>query len=162
MKYEEEKVALYARVSTEEQNLENQIRLLKEWAAQNGVPNAQIYAEKESTRRTRPEKERIKALARRGKVKTIVFTRLDRWGRSMTELVQEIEEFSSRGVALISLKDGLEFGTPAGRLQAHILSAFASFERDLISARTREGLARARARGKKLGRPRKRRSGKNE
>lgn len=84
----------------------------------------------------------------------VAFIALDRWGRTMSELVLELEEFSKTGKSIISLKEGLDLSTAAGRLMANVLAAMANFERDRIRERTMLGLARARAQGKKLGRPR--------
>jgi len=153
MVFRGERVALYARVSTSEQTTENQVLALKEWASRNCEGEPQIYEENESTKKTRPVKEEVKRRARAGELDAIVFVRLDRWGRSLRELVVEIEEFSKLRVALISTEDNLEFNTPAGMLHIHLLSAFTEFERALISTRTKEGLARAISQGKTLGRP---------
>lgn len=85
----------------------------------------------------------------------VAFWKLDRWGRNMTELVLELEEFSKSGKSMFSLQEGLDLSTSAGRFMANILAAMANFERDIIRERTKLGLARVKAQGKKLGRPRK-------
>ena len=148
------KVALYARVSkVDDQNPENQLIELREWARRSGHEVVGEYIDKISSRDTRPQKEELKRRARLGEVDAIAFIALDRWGRNITELVFEMEEFSRKGITLISLKEGLNFDTAAGKLYAHLLAAFANFERERIRERTLAGLARARAQGKKLGRP---------
>lgn len=150
------KVALYARVSKAlEQDPENQLQELRRWAAATGNEVVGEFVDEISSKDTRPEKERVLRMLRLGEVEGVAFTMLDRWGRTMSELVLELEEFSKSGVSLISLKEGLDLSTAAGRLMANVLAAMANFERDRIRERTLLGLARARAQGKKLGRPRK-------
>ncbi len=150
------KAALYARVSKgEEQNPENQLLMLRDWATKKGVQVEGEFVDRASSRDTRPQKEEVLRLARLGMIDAIAFVSLDRWGRNMGELVLEIEEFTMRKVQLVSLKEGLTFDDAAGVLLAHILAAFANFERERIRERTKWGLARARAQGKTLGRPRK-------
>lgn len=150
------KIALYARVSKRlGQEPENQMIALRTWAA--CTPN-QIegeYVDMESSRDTRPQKEILLKKLRLGEIDGVAFTSLDRWGRNMSELVLELEEFSNAGKSLISLKEGMDLSTAAGRLMGNVLAAMASFERDMIRERTLLGLARARAQGKKLGRPKK-------
>ena len=97
-------------------------------------------------------------MLRLGEVQGVAFWSLDRWGRTMSELVLELEEFSKSGKALISLKEGFDLSSAAGRLMANLLASMANFERDMIRERTLLGLARARAQGKKLGRPFKKQS----
>ena len=149
-------VALYARVSKgEDQNVDNQLLILRQWAADRGNGDHEIkeFVDIASTRDTRPQKEEVLRLARFGNVDTIAFVSLDRWGRNMGELVSDIEELRDRGVVVVSVKEGLRFDNAIGMLQAHILAAFAAFERARIRERTLWGLARARAQGKRLGRP---------
>jgi len=150
------RVALYARVSKAlEQNPENQLLELRRWsaAAQHDVVGE--FVDEVSSKDTRPQKEAVLKLLRTGQIEGVAFTTLDRWGRTMSELVLELEEFSKSSISMISLKEGLDLSTAAGRLMAHVLAAMANFERDRIRERTLLGLARARAQGKKLGRPRK-------
>lgn len=149
------KVALYARVSKAgEQSNENQLKLLRDWARNTGNESNVIEFEEEvSSRDTRPKKEEVLRLLRTGEVGTVVFYSLDRWGRSMPELVNEFEEARRSGWKLVSLKEGLSFDTAGGQLYAHILASFAAFERERIRERTIAGLNRVRAQGKRLGRP---------
>lgn len=150
------RIALYARVSKAlEQNPENQLIELRKWALSSGHTVVGEYADEVSSRDTRPMKEEILRLLRLGSCDGVAFWSLDRWGRSMSELVLELEEFSKTGKSMISLKEGLDLSTAAGRLMANVLAAMANFERDRIRERTLLGLARARAQGKTLGRPRK-------
>lgn len=150
------RIALYARVSKVlDQNPENQLLELRTWAK---AMNHEVYGEfvdEVSSRDTRPKKEEVLKLIRQGKIAGVAFWSLDRWGRSMSELVLEIEEFSQKGWLLFSMKETMDLKTAAGRTFAYNMSAFANYERERIRERTLLGLARARAQGKKLGRPRK-------
>lgn len=148
------KVGLYARVSkAQDQTPENQLLELRRWAQAAGHKVVGEYVDEVSSRDTRPHKEELKRKAMLGEVQGIAFVALDRWGRNISELVFEMEEFNRRGVALISLKEGLSFDSAAGKLFGHLLAAFANFERERIRERTIAGLERAKAWGKKLGRP---------
>jgi len=150
------KVALYARVSKAlEQNPENQLIELRRWAIAMGHEVVGEYIDEISSRDTRPEKEKVLKLIRQGEVKGVAFWSLDRWGRTMSELVLEIEEFTAKGYLMFSFKEALDLTTAAGRVFAYNMAAFANFERERIRERTLLGLARARAQGKVLGRPRK-------
>ena len=154
------KVALYARVSKRlDQNPENQLHELRRWAAASSNEIVGEFVDEESTRDTRPKKEELLKMLRLGMIDAVAFTSLDRWGRTMSELVMEMEEFAATGKSLISLKEGIDLTTSAGRLMGNILASMANFERDRIRERTMLGLARARAQGKKLGRPRKNNGG---
>lgn len=146
------KMALYCRVSTYSQTTENQVLKLEEYAKRQGW-DYKIYEETMTTRKTRPIKQEVLTMLRNKVFDGVCIWRLDRWARSMTELVIEIKELHDKEIIFKSLSDNIDFSTPAGKLQFHILAAFAEFERNLISERTREGLARAKANGVKLGRP---------
>lgn len=148
------KVALYARVSKAiDQNPENQLIELRRWASASGHQIIGEFVDEVSSKDTRPKKELLLKKMRLGEIDGVAFFSLDRWGRTMSELVLELEEFSKSGKALISLKEGLDLSNAAGRLMANVLAAMANFERDRIRERTISGLARAKAQGKKLGRP---------
>jgi putative DNA-invertase from lambdoid prophage Rac len=143
---------VYARVSKEaDQDLETQLVELRSWAAATGT-SVKVYSDPLSSRDRRPQKEEVLRLARLGLVSRIVVVRLDRWGRSLDELVPELKELAEAKVEFISLREGLRFDTAAGRLYANLLSVFADFERDLIKERTIAGLDRARKQGKIGGR----------
>ena len=146
------KIAIYCRVSTSDQTPENQRIRLTEYAREKEW-ECEVYTEVESTRNTRPVKAELLHKLRDGKYDGVLVYKLDRWARSSTELVLEIRELVSKGVVFISYTENLDFSTSTGRLHFQILSAFAEFERDLISERTKEGIYRARIRGKTLGRP---------
>lgn len=150
------KVAIYARVSKAlEQNPENQLIELRRWAKNSEHEIIGEFVDTISSKDTRPAKEEVLRKLRLGECKGVAFIALDRWGRNMSELVLELEEFAKSGISMFSLKEGLDLSTAAGRMFANILAAMANFERERIRERTLLGLARARAQGKKLGRPRK-------
>ena len=136
----------YARVSTEQQNLDRQIDMLQQY----GVDY--LYNEKMTgTKRNRPELEKL--LERLTEGDTVVVESLSRLGRSTKDLIWLMETFNERGVNLVSLKESIDTTTSMGKLLFTLMSALAQFERDVLADRTREGLAAARARGRKGGRP---------
>ena len=102
----------------------------------------------------RPALDRLVTDARRRRFDILIFWRLDRLGRNLKHLVTLLEELQSVGVAFVSLGEGIDCTTPAGKLQLHILAALAEFERARIAERVRAGLSRVRATGGRLGRPR--------
>ena len=148
------KAALYARVSTLEQAPENQLTELRRYVDARGW-TAQEYVDHgvSGAKERRPALDQLIRDARRRRFDTVVCWRLDRLGRSLKHLVTLLDEFQALGVSFISLGEGIDLGTPAGRLQLHILAALAEFERARISERVQAGLARARANGARLWRP---------
>jgi DNA invertase Pin-like site-specific DNA recombinase len=149
------KAALYARVSTLDQEPENQLAELRRYAEARGWTIAE-YIDKgvSGAKDRRPALDRLVAEARRRRFDAVVCWRLDRLGRSLKHLVTLLEELHSVGVAFVSLGEGIDCTTPAGKLQLHILAALAEFERARIAERVRAGLSRVRAAGTRLGRPR--------
>lgn len=136
----------YARVSTEQQSLDRQLDMLEKY----GVDK--IYNEKMTgTKRNRPELDKLMERLTEGD--TVVVESLSRLGRSTKDLIWLMETFNSRGVNLVSLKESIDTTSSTGKLLFTLMSALAQFERDVIADRTREGLASARARGRKGGRP---------
>ena len=136
----------YARVSTLDQNLERQIDALQQY----GIDK--LYTEKMSgTKKHRPELDAM--LERLESGDTVVIESLSRLGRSTKDLLSLVDAMEEKGVKLISLKENIDTGSSTGRLLLTVLSALAQFERDVIVERTNEGLAAARARGRKGGRP---------
>lgn len=137
----------YARVSTEQQNLDRQLDMLTQY----GVDY--IFNEKMTgTKRDRPELNKL--LDRLMAGDTVVVESLSRLGRSTKDLIELVELFEKKRVHLVSLKEQIDTSTPAGKLLFTLMSAIAQFERDVIAERTREGLNAARARGRVGGRPR--------
>jgi putative DNA-invertase from lambdoid prophage Rac len=146
------KVAIYCRVSTQEQTTQNQRIRLEEYAMNQGW-KYDVYEETESTRKTRPVKQALLAKLRQGQYESVLIYKLDRWARSSTELILDTQELINKGIGFISVSDNLDFSTATGKLHFQILSAFAEFERSLIRERTIEGLNRAKSQGKIPGRP---------
>lgn len=153
------KVALYVRVSSQTQTVENQKLRLIEFADINHYIY-DIFEEVESTRRTRPIKQDLLAKLRQKEYDAVIVYKLDRWARSSTELILDVTELLDKGIGFISITDNLDFSTATGKLHFHILSAFADFERSLIRERTLEGLRRSKAQGKIPGRPKGRKDSK--
>lgn len=148
------KVAIYCRVSRIDQNPENQKIELERFAKSMGY-DYEIFEEQESTRKTRPIKDKIFREALMRKYDMILVWKLDRWARSLQELVNDLNMLKQNKVQFIALKGNVKLDdSPINNLLIHILGSFAEFERDIIRERTIAGLERARAQGKKLGRPR--------
>ena len=146
------KYALYCRVSTNLQTTDNQKMRLVQWATDNKY-EYELFEETQSTRKTRPIKQLLLQRLRKGEFTAVVVYKLDRYARSSTELILETKELIEKGVGFISLSDNLDFTSASGKLHFQILSAFAEFERSLISERTKEGLNRVKETCVKLGRP---------
>jgi DNA invertase Pin-like site-specific DNA recombinase len=140
----------YARVSTRKQSLDQQLDALT--AA--GVDPDHVYSDVLSgARHDRPGLTALLGYARDGD--TIVVVALDRLGRSLSHMVATIEKLQARGINLKSLREGIDFSTATGRLQAAIFSAMAEYERALIKERAAAAREAAEARGRQVGRPRK-------
>lgn len=151
------RVALYARVSSGTQDCENQLLDLREYAQRRGWTITEfVDAGVSGAAERRPALDALMKDAKRRKFSAVICWRLDRLGRNLRHLVLILEELQSLGVAFISLGEGIDCTTPAGRLQMHILAALAEFERGRIQERVKAGLARAKAQGVRLGRPRRR------
>jgi DNA invertase Pin-like site-specific DNA recombinase len=147
-------VAIYARVSTLDQEPENQLAELRRYAAARGRTVAGEYVDRgvSGSKERRPALDRLTADARRRRFDVVLCWRLDRLGRNLRHLITLLEELQTIGVAFVSLAEGIDATTPAGRLQMHLLAAIAEFERGRIVERVLAGLARARANGTRLGR----------
>lgn len=147
------KIAIYCRTSKAEQNLANQKLELEQYAKGMGY-DYEVFEEQESSRKTRPIKDRLFQEAIQKKWDMILVWKLDRWARSMQELVNDLDIMRKNRVMFKTLKDNITLDdNPSNILQINILAAFCQFERDIIRQRTIAGLERARAEGKKLGRP---------
>ena len=151
------KVALYARVSRDDLHCENQKLVLDEWVKREGASDVKYFFEEVSSRKTRPEKEKVLQGFRKGEFDTIVCVKLDRFARSLQELIMDIEGIVNSGGRFIAISNGMDFQkksyNASQQLMLNIFGAFAQFEREMIRERTLDGLARAKAQGKKLGRP---------
>src|SRR5450631_1411203 len=148
------RAGLYARVSTNDQHtLAMQSRAMREYAARRGWTIALQVREVNSGAARREAREKLLEAARRRELDVVLVWRLDRWGRSVTDLLATLQELDHLGVGFVSLTEALDLTTPAGRAMAGLLAIFASFERDILRERTRAGLANSRQTGKRLGRP---------
>ncbi len=146
------RVAIYARVSTADQSPERQIRELRSYALARDWQIVVEVQEVAGGSGKRPERENVLRMARCRQVDAILVQALDRWGRSVQDLVLTMAELEALGVAFV-VPGHIDMSTPMGRMLAHFLAAVAEFERELIRERVRSGLANAKAKGKLLGRP---------
>ena len=148
------RVGLYARVSTYDQKtLPLQIRALREYADRRNWTIAKQVKEAGSGACQRELRETLITHARRREIDVVLVWRLDRWGRSVTDLLATLQELQQLGVGFVSLTEALDLTTPTGRTMAGLLAVFAEFEREILRERVRAGLAHARQNGKRLGRP---------
>lgn len=148
------RVAIYVRTSKTEQILDNQKIPLINYAKNNNW-QYELYEEQESTRNTRPIQVDLYNKLLKRQYDGVLIYKFDRWARSSRELVTHLEELKAKSIRFISFTENIDTDTPMGKAMFTIISAMAELERSLIRERTLAGLARARAWGKKLGRPRK-------
>ena len=148
------RAGLYARVSTnDQQTLPMQSRAMREYAARRGWTIAMQVRDVGSGAAKREAREKLLEAARRREIDVVLVWRLDRWGRSVTDLLATLQELDHLDVGFVSLTEALDLTTPAGRAMAGLLAIFAEFEREILRERTKAGLAHARQNGKRLGRP---------
>jgi len=149
------KIALYARVSTlDQKTVPMQVRAMLDYARKRRWRVAMIVRETASGAGERPNRAGIMSAARKREIDAILVWKLDRWGRSLADLVTTLEELSHLGVGFVSITETLDFTTPAGKALVGMLSVFAAFERDILRERIRAGIAEARKNGQPHGRPR--------
>ena len=147
--------AFYARVSTLNQNCDCQLEDLRRYASQRFVTIREyVDVGVSGAQRHRPQLDALMADARKRRFDVVLVWKFDRFARSVKHLVDSLEEFRALGIDFISYTEGVDTTTPAGQLLFNIMGAVAQFERDLIAERVRAGIAHARARGKRIGRPR--------
>jgi putative DNA-invertase from lambdoid prophage Rac len=148
------RVGLYARVSThDQQTLPLQLHAMREYPAKRGWTIVAPVKEVGSGAAQRELREKLLMAARRREIDMVLVGRLDRWGRSVADLVSTLQELQHLGVGFVSLTEALDLTTPAGRAMAGLLAVFAEFEREILRERVRAGLAQARLNGKPIGRP---------
>jgi DNA invertase Pin-like site-specific DNA recombinase len=149
------KVGIYARVSTQEQQtLPLQIKDLREFARRRKWKVEIEIPDVASGAKSRPKREELLKLARQRKIDCILVWRLDRFGRSLADLITTLDELNSLGVSFVSLNESLDLTTPSGKALAGMLAVFAEFERSILKERVKAGIAEARSKGKPHGRPR--------
>src|SRR5712691_4007643 len=148
------RAGLYARVSThDQQTLPLQLAAMRDYVAKRGWKAVLEVQDIGSGASLRPKREELLKAARRRELDRIVVWRLDRWGRSLLDLVSTLQELASLGVGFVSLSEALDLTTPSGRALAGMLAVFAEFERDILRDRVKAGIAQARKEGRPHGRP---------
>lgn len=151
----QKRIAVYLRVSTIDQSTSLQSREIQEYLNARGLNSIRVYEDKASgTNSNRDQFKALMADARARRIDLVIVWKLDRFARSLKDLITHLQEFSELGVEFISLRDQIDLTTSAGRLMTHIIAAFAEFEASIIKERVRAGLANAKAQGRALGRPR--------
>jgi DNA invertase Pin-like site-specific DNA recombinase len=149
------RAAVYARVSThDQQTLGMQADAMTAYVEDRGRRLARRVEDVGSGAKHRPGRDSLLKAARRREIDAIVVWRLDRWGRSVADLMATLRELAELGVGFVSLTQALDLTTPAGRAMAGMLAIFAEFEREILRERVRAGIARAREEGRPHGRPR--------
>jgi len=130
-----------------------QLSAMREYAKKRSWAVAVEVKDVGSGATTHPDREQLIAAARRREIDLVLAWRLDRWGRSLIDLVTTLQELSALGVGFVSLSEALDLTTPSGRALAGMLAVFAEFERDILRDRVKAGIAQARKEGKLHGRP---------
>ncbi|HEC39535.1 hypothetical protein LCGC14_0538090 [marine sediment metagenome] len=156
----QKKVAIYCRVSTQDQDAGKQEAICKEYCERNKLEVYKVYKDVISgTTSSRPDFNKLLEEMRHYKFHVIMVTKLDRIGRSLQHLLSLFDEFNNKGIHFIAVTQNIDTSTASGKLQMQIMGAFAEFERSIISERTKEGLRKAIGVGKrgKDKKPRKRR-----
>jgi putative DNA-invertase from lambdoid prophage Rac len=149
------RAGLYARVSTHDQHtLGLQVESMASYIRDRGWDLVKQVRDVKSGVKDRPGREALLKAARRRELDAVIVWRLDRWGRSLDDLVITLRELTDLGVRFVSLTEALDLATPTGRAMAGLLSVFAEFEREILSERVRAGIAQARREGRPHGRPR--------
>lgn len=150
------RAAIYARVSTKGQDVGLQMAELRQVAAQRSWRVVDAYVDEaiSGTKDRRPELDRMMRDARTGKLDVVAVWKFDRFARSTSHLVNALEEFQALGVDFVSLREQVDTTTPMGKAMFTIIAAVSELEKDLIRERVNAGIARAKAKGVQLGRPR--------
>ena len=149
------RAAVYARVSThDQQTLDLQTEAMRSYLRDRGWDLTRQVKDVGSGAKERPGRESLLKAARRRELDVVVVWRLDRWGRSVADLMATLRELTDLGVGFVSLTEALDLTTPSGRAMAGMLAIFAEFEREILRERVRAGIAQARKEGRPHGRPR--------
>jgi putative DNA-invertase from lambdoid prophage Rac len=150
----QKRAAIYARISTTDQkSLGNQLDKMMSYIASRDWLHVKQVEEISSGAKTLPKRQELLRMARRREIDVIVVWKLDRWGRSVSDVTATLNELQELGVGFISITEALDFTTAMGRAMAGLLSVFAEFERDLLRERVKWGLENARRKGIRIGRP---------
>lgn len=148
------RAGLYARVSTAEQHtLPMQMAALREYAERRDWIVAHAIEEVGNGAKKRPRQQELLTLAKQRRLDVIIVWRLDRWGRSLVDLMESLSDLTALGVGFVSITEALDLTTPTGRAMTGMLAVFAQFERELLVERVRAGMAQAKKTGKAIGRP---------
>jgi DNA invertase Pin-like site-specific DNA recombinase len=148
------RAGIYARVSTaEQQTLPMQITALREYAERRGWQIVATAEEVGSGAKQRPRQQELVKLAGQRQLDVIIVWRLDRWGRSLPDLIASLRDLTALGVGFVSVTEALDLTTPTGRALTGMLAVFAEFERDILRERVRAGMVQAKKNGKAIGRP---------
>lgn len=148
------RTGIYARISTHDQKtLPMQLEKMREYIKNRDWTLTVEIEEVASGAKKRAKREELLDLARKREIDAIIVWKLDRFGRSLADLTNSLNELRELGIVFVSLTESLDFSTPSGRAMAGMLSIFAEFERDIIRERVKAGIADARAKGKSHGRP---------
>lgn len=147
--------ALYVRTSTQDQTGEGQLSTLREVVARLGLGDVEVYQDRghSGAKASRPELDRLIGDVRAGKVGSVYFTAFDRLARNVAHFLRLMGEWQGLGVRVVSLREGVDFGTPVGKMVATIFASVAELERELNRERTAQGIKAARGRGVQWGRP---------
>ena len=153
-------VFLYTRVSTQDQNTESQTRALTDWCAKQGIMNYEIYTDHgiSGSKESRPALNEMMVRVEKGDCEQVIVFSFSRFARSVSHLLKALQKFKDKGVRFHSITEALDTNSPMGMALFTILGALAQLERELIRERVMAGLRNARAKGKILGRVRKRNS----
>lgn len=154
------KVALYARVSTDQQStgLESQVRILRDYCTKNDIASYELFTDEgiSGTKSSRPALDRMITAVNNGEISSVVVYSFSRFARSTTHLLNALQIFKTKNVSFVSLTEKIDTSTPVGLAVFSILAAISQLERDLIAERVKAGLANARAKGKLIGRKKQR------
>ncbi len=150
-----QRAAIYARVSTDDQSCDRQVAELQQYAQRGGLAVVTVITETASgAKNNRLERQRVIELARRREIDLVLVSELSRWGRSTQDLLRTVQDLAARGVALRALNGpDLDTSTAQGELMLGLMSVISQFERSLLRERIKSGIAHARSKGTKSGRP---------
>jgi len=149
------RVAIYCRVSTSSQSVDPQESALQEYALRKDWTQVRVFKDQAISGATdrRPALDQLMQECRRGAIDVVLVWKFDRFGRSVRHLIEALEEFRQHKIEFVSVTEAVDTATPAGRMFFSMIAVVANFERDLIAERVKLGLAEARRKGTRLGRP---------